>query len=122
MIGIGRQTSPRPGNSAQATSGSVCYQPYRGMDLKRAHQEDLRAAKFVTYFCTCITFLWNTPQTFCLLSMDCYYLSRLINNNRGIKASACVHHIASVLSQTISQIIFFTCTVLQYLIKLRANF
>jgi hypothetical protein len=44
------------------------------------------------YFPSSITFLWNTHQVFCLLSIGCYLL-KLIKNNDGIKASLCIHHI-----------------------------
>jgi hypothetical protein len=37
--------------------------------------------RIAIYFCTSIIFLWNTPEIFCLLSIYCYYLFRLINNN-----------------------------------------
>jgi hypothetical protein len=62
------------------------------MDLGGAHQESLRAAKSVIsgcgtvyintviYFLSSNTFLWNTPQIICILSIDCYYLFRLINH------------------------------------------
>ncbi len=34
-------------------------------------------------YLTSIIFLWNTPQIFFLLIIDCYYLFRLINHNKG---------------------------------------
>jgi hypothetical protein len=49
--------------------------------------------KYCQLFPSSNTFLWNTIKIFCLLSIDCYYLFRLINHNHGIKGSMCVPHI-----------------------------
>ncbi len=56
---------------------------------------------------TNIVFLWKTPQTSCLLNVDCYYLFRLINHDRGIKASACINHISSAVSHTTTMLHMF---------------
>ncbi len=42
-------------------------------------------------------FLWNTPEISCLLSVDHYYLFRLIKRKSGIKASACVSRMSSAV-------------------------
>jgi hypothetical protein len=47
----------------------------------------------VHYFPSSINFLWETPQIFYPLGIDCSYLFRLINHNHGIKASICIRHI-----------------------------
>ncbi len=42
-------------------------------------------------------FLWSTPEMFCLISIDCYYLFRFIKHQSGKKTSACVDYISSAL-------------------------
>ncbi len=49
------------------------------------------------YFRDSIIFLWATPQISCLLSIDCYYLCRLINHKSGIKTTACVNHVSTAV-------------------------
>ncbi len=93
---------PSQSPPTQATKDSVHWQPYREMDLDGVHQEVTQAAESVISRCrVCqyyhlfpagIAFLWGTPQISCLLSIDCYYLSRLINYNNRIKVSMCIHH------------------------------
>ncbi len=94
---------PKPLNpSVQATSGLVYQQPFRGMDLDEAHQDALYIAKSVIsgcwtmlvsiaiYFRTSLLFLWKTPKISCLLSIDSYYLLRLINLNMQWNKSFCM--------------------------------
>ncbi len=104
---------PKPRSPpTQATLGSVYQQPYRGMDLDGAHQEDLHTAKnpwsmdaawreptLSFYFHISIISLWNTPQISCLLSMI-VVIFWVINHKSRIKASACVNHISSSVSWT----------------------
>ncbi len=48
----------------------------------------------IIYYPSSNPFLLDTPPIFCLLSIDCSFIFKLINNNHGIiKASICVHHI-----------------------------
>jgi hypothetical protein len=75
------------------------------MDLDGAQQESWWAAKSTIsgsgtvyvntaiYFPSSNTFLWNTPLILCLLSIDCYYLLRLINHKSRIQSSHVRYHI-----------------------------
>jgi Zn-dependent protease with chaperone function len=75
------------------------------MDLDGAQQENLWAAKSMisrsgtmyvnstVYFPSSNTFLWNTPLILCLLSIDCFYLLRLINYKSRIQSSHVPYHI-----------------------------
>jgi hypothetical protein len=73
-----------------------------------AHQEDSHVAKSVTsgcwtmcvsiaiYFSAFMIFLRNAYKLSCLPNIDCYYL-----HSSSIKASACIHYMASATLRTV---------------------
>ncbi len=67
-------------------------------------------------------FLWSTPQMSCLLSIDCYYLFRLINHKSRMKTSAWVNHFSSAVWGIFQGLISWyicTCTCMYRLVHIR---
>jgi hypothetical protein len=55
--------------------------PRRFVRSQICDQQVANNVNIAIYFPCSISFLWNTTKIFCLLSIDCYYLFRLINHN-----------------------------------------
>jgi hypothetical protein len=90
---------------AQATTSSVNYQPFKGIDLNRAHEEDSAVATFgsrcqTMYISICHLLSYGIFSCFSLRQYLVYLVLifiiffRLINHNIRRKTSACIHHLS----------------------------
>ncbi len=86
----------------------TCHSPFstaREFASSQIHDQPMRSNvhKYCHLFSpSSDTFLWNTPKILCLLSFDCYYFFRLINNKNRIRLSCALITFSWLLSRTLS--------------------